>query len=176
MRRTGLRRTRITDSVGYLTGGRQALLYFAYNARIAPDQMREAAPTAEFQFIAHLPEWGLEFPIANELWGGTLPTVKPESGSTVWGAVYEIPDVDLDTLNSIEAAEQRAAHTVEAMDRNGKRHQVVVYLADDARSVNGNGSVGPSPEYLRLMVAGSRHWSLPFGWIAGLEEHLEQGS
>jgi gamma-glutamylcyclotransferase (GGCT)/AIG2-like uncharacterized protein YtfP len=100
--------------------------------------------------------------------------VKPESGSTVWGAVYEIPATDLDKLNAVEAREQRAAMTVEAMDRNGRRHQVVVHLLDGDASVNGNGSSRPSADYLRLMVDGSRHWSLPFGWIAGLEEHLEK--
>ncbi len=152
------------------------MLYFAYNARISPDQMKQAAPKATFQFIAHLPEWGLEFPIANHTWGGTLPAVKPEPGSTVWGAVYEIPKNDLANLDEIEASEQRSVQTVEAMDRNGKRHQVLVHLLDGAATANGNGSSRPSSDYLRLMVDGSRHWSLPFGWIAGLEEHLDNGS
>lgn len=153
---------------------RQGVLYFAYNARISPNEMKEVAPHAQFQFIAHLPEWGLDFPIADDAWGGALPAVKPESGSTVWGAVYEIPERDVDNLNEVEAREQRSARTVEAMDRTGKRHQVVVHLLDGDASANGNGSSSPSAEYLRLMVDGSRHWSLPFGWIAGLEEHLEK--
>ncbi len=152
------------------------MLYFAYNARISPNEMKQAAPNAEFKFIAHLPEWGLEFPIANDTWGGTLPVVTPEPGSTVWGAVYEVPKPDLASLDEIEAGEQRAAQTVEAMDRNGKRHQVVVHMLDGAATANGNGNGRPSSDYLRLMVDGSRHWSLPFGWIAGLEEHLQDGS
>ena len=91
------------------------MLYFAYNARISPNEMKQAAPNAEFKFIAHLPEWGLEFPIANDTWGGTLPVVTPEPGSTVWGAVYEVPKPDLASLDEIEAGEQRAAQTVEAV-------------------------------------------------------------
>lgn len=138
--------------------------------------MEEVAPGAKFQFIAHLPEWGLEFPIANESWGGALPAIMPESGSTVWGAVYDVPDTDMDRLNEVEAAEQRLAKTIEAMDRTGRRHQVLAHLLDGEPSHNGNGMSRPSPEYLKLMVDGSRHWSLPFGWIAGLEEHLEIGS
>lgn len=152
------------------------MLYFAYNARISPDEMKQAAPNAEFKFIAHLPEWGLEFPIANETWGGTLPVVTPEPGSTVWGAVYEVSKPDLASLDEIEAREQRSSQTVEAMDRNGRRHQVIVHLLDGAATANGNGDGSPSPDYLRLMVNGSRHWSLPFGWIAGLEEHLQDCS
>ena len=149
------------------------MLYFAYNARISPEEMKKAAPGATFQFIAHLPEWGLEFPIANESWGGALPAAKPESGSTVWGAVYELSKTDLVSLDKIEAGEQRSAKTVEAMDRSGKRHDVLVHLLDGTPTTNGNGLSAPAPAYLKLMVEGSRHWSLPFGWIAGLEEHLE---
>lgn len=156
--------------------GGKALFYFAYNARISPEQMKQVAPNAEFRFIAHLPEWGLEFPITNSTWDGALPAITPEPGSTVWGAVYEIGKADLAQLDEIEMLESRSAQTVEAMDRTGKRHQVLVHLLDGAASPNGNGSRSPSSDYLALMVAGSRHWNLPVGWIAGLEEHLENGS
>jgi len=137
--------------------------------------MAEAAPDAEFQFIAHLPEWGLNFPIADKTWGGSLPAITPEPGSTVWGAVYELQKSDLLSLDTVEDGEQRSSQTIEAMDRTGKRHQVLVHLLDGDPTVNGNGFAGPSSEYLRLMVSGSRHWNLPVGWIAGLEEYLENG-
>ena len=131
--------------------------------------MSEVAPGAEFQFIAHLPHWGLEFPIAGNGWGGALPTVRPDETSTVWGAVFKVPDREAAALHAVENQEGRAATTVEAMDRMGKRHQVVTHRYS---SEDGTGA-SPSPEYLRLMLSGSRHWSLPAGWIAGLEEHLD---
>jgi hypothetical protein len=137
--------------------------------------MAAAAPGAEFQFIAHLPEWGLDFPIANTDWDGALPAIRPEAGSTVWGAVYEIGKSDLARLDEIESKEQRSSRIIEAMDRTGKRHDVLVHLAKNGSSTNGNGSA-PSFRYLSLMVSGSRHWNLPVGWIAGLEEHLENSS
>jgi hypothetical protein len=149
----------------------EALLYFAYNVRIAPDRMAQASPGAEFQFIAHLPEWGLDFPIEGNGWEGRLPTVVPETGSTVWGAVFAVPDREVADLNAIEHEEQRVASSAEAMDRTGKRHQVTVHVANDHRP-NG-GPASPSVAYLQIMVDGSRHWSLPFGYIAGLEEHLQ---
>jgi hypothetical protein len=151
---------------------RHTLLYFAYTARIAPDQMRAAAPGAEFQFIAHLPEWGLHFPIEDRTWSGTLPTVTPETGSTVWGAVFSVPDDEVERLDKIEGEEQRTLTTVEAMDRSGKRHQVSIHLHDGST----NGHHEPSAEYLGIMLDGSRHWRLPAGWIAGLEEHLHNGA
>ncbi|MGI9611160.1 MAG: gamma-glutamylcyclotransferase [Acidimicrobiia bacterium] len=147
------------------------LLYFAYTARISPVQMQTVAPGAEFQFIAHLPEWELDFPIFDDAWNGQLPSARQTAGSTVWGAVFEVPDGDVDTLDDAERGEQRDPVTVEAMDRTGRRHQVTVYLAEGTAASNGNGH-RPSSEYLRVMLDGSRHWSLPAGWIAGLEEHL----
>ena len=165
-----VRSAKLEASVGNVGNDarRHPLLYFAYTARIAPDEMATVAPGAEFQFIAHLPQWGLDFPMKNRTWNGGLPTVKPEEGSTVWGAVFSVPDEDFDSLDAVETSEKRKATTVEAMDRTGKRHQVTVHMHEGRR----NGSYPPSPEYLQIMLSGSRHWSLPAGWIAGLEEHL----
>jgi AIG2-like family len=145
------------------------LLYFAYTARIAPDRMAEVSPDASFEFIAHLPEWGLEFPIDGNGWGGSLPSATPNPGSTVWGAVYSVPEGDLGAIDRIETSEGRESASIEAMDRMGRRHHVVTHLAEASVTADSN----PSPEYVGIMLAGSRHWSLPAGWIAGLEEHLD---
>jgi hypothetical protein len=154
--------------------GGSTLLYFAYNARISPDQMATIAPDAEFQFIAHLPEWGLHFSIVAPGWSGSLPAIAPTPGSTVWGAVYDVPASDYAALEHLETSESRpAATTIEAMDRSGRRHQVVAHLSNGGATGSDPGQ--PSKRYLGLMLDGSRHWNLPAGWIAGLEEHLENG-
>jgi hypothetical protein len=142
------------------------MLYFAYDATIDPDRIAGVAPGAEFQFIAHLPEWRLTFPILNG--DGSLPSVHPESGNTVWGAVFRLPASEVPGLNEAQALEGRVPTTVQAMDREGRRHDVLVHVAE---TTNGEGP--PEPEYLRQMVAGGRHWRLPAGWVASLEEHLE---
>jgi gamma-glutamylcyclotransferase (GGCT)/AIG2-like uncharacterized protein YtfP len=146
------------------------VLYFAYTTRIAPDRMADTAPDAEFEFIAHLPEFGLEFPVHSDDWSGAIPTIAPTTGSTVWGAVFSVEEPDLAALDEVESREHRVRTTVEAMDRMGRRHQVIVHVCD--RNGDGNG-LAPSAEYLKIMLEGSRHWSLPAGWIAGLEEHLD---
>ena len=153
------------QSSGTVRGG--PLLYFAYDANIEPTRLAEVAPRAEFKFIAHLPEWRLHFPIPNG--DGGLPSVKPESGNTVWGAVFAVPDEDLTSLNEHERGEGRTATSTQAMDREGRRHDVVVHVC--ASEVNGE--FNPERPYLEAMVAGSRHWKLPAGWVANLEEHLE---
>jgi cation transport regulator ChaC len=138
---------------------------------MAPDRMAAVSPAASFEFIAHLPEWGLEFPIDGNGWGGALPSAAPASGSTVWGVVYSVPDADRQRLENVEKEEGRVERSVEAIDRTGRRHTVITHLADTA---TGQG-MEPSSDYVAIMLIGSRHWSLPAGWIAGLEEHLGSG-
>ncbi len=146
--------------------------YFAYTAFIEPSKLEDVAPGAEFAFIAHLPEWGLGFPHRDGAWGGALPSAKPDPGSTIWGAVFELSDAEVKAVNKAEKKEGRTPSTVEVMDRAGRRHEVLTHL------FNGNGKrsgrLKPSDKYLTHMLNGARHWQLPAGWIAGLEEHLER--
>lgn len=150
---------------GTVRGG--LLLYFAYDANIEPTRLTRIAPGAEFRFIAHLPEWRLHFPIPNG--AGGLPSVRPEAGNTVWGAVFELPDGEVAALNTAEETEGRVATTTQAMDREGRRHDVLLHVC----SAEPNGEYHPEPAYLQAMLAGSRHWKLPAGWVANLEEHLD---
>ncbi len=144
------------------------MLYFAYTARIEPSRMAEVAPGAVFEFIAHLPDWGLEFPIAGNGWKGGLPSVSPNEGDTVWGAVYTVPDREAAALDAVEAEEQRRREVIEAIDRMGRRHQVTTHVATG----NGSRRRKPAQDYVTLMLEGSRHWELPAGWIIRLEDHL----
>ena len=141
-------------------------LYFAYDATIDPDMISGVAPGAEFQFIAHLPEWRLTFPIPNG--DGSLPSVHPESGNTVWGAVFKLPASEVSGLNEAQEGEGRVPTQAQAMDREGRRHDVLIHVAAES-----NGSGSPEKDYLSKMVSGGRHWNLPAGWVASLEEHLE---
>lgn len=145
----------------------ESLLYFAYDANIEPRQLKKVAPGAEFEFIAHLPEWRMTFPIRNR--DGGLPSVHPESGNTVWGAVFTVEPDDLESLHAIEESEGRVPAEVQAMDREGRRHKVVTHVM----GAEANGEYQPEPAYIRKMVDGGRHWRLPAGWVMSLEEHLE---
>ena len=145
------------------------MLYFAYTARIAPDLLTEAAPSAEFQFIAHLPETELLFPITNQDWEGALPSIRPRGGNTVWGAVFEVPKSELKGLGEAEKAEGRIpSEEFKAVDRQGRSYAVLTHVSEA-----GGETVGvPSSAYMEIVVNGARHWELPTGWVAGLAEHI----
>jgi len=143
------------------------VFYFAYNANIDPKRIETIAPGATFEFIAHLPEWKMEFTILNG--SGGLPNVRPVPGNTVWGAIFSVPDRQLAAIDEQEAAEGRVRTTTQAMDRQGRRHDVVTHVS----SADADADLQPEKPYLRLMVQGGRHWDLPMGWVASLEEQLE---
>ncbi len=145
-------------------------LYFAYTAHIAPDRLATVAPGADFRFIAHLPETRLVFPIKDAVWDGGLPSVRKEPGNTVWGAVFELPEQFVAALNRAEQAEMRVpTNGFKAVDREGRSHPVITHVHSA-----GEDEHTPSRQYMELVVAGARHWGLPTGWVAGLEEYLEE--
>ncbi len=143
--------------------------------------MAVVSRNAAFDFVAHLPEWGLTFTINGNgnapsepssreptEWSGALPSAGPMAGSTVWGVVYTIPAGDRSAVDAAEAAEGRQPLEVEVIDRTGKRHAVTAYVAEPSPAPGAE----PSQDYVSIMVDGSRHWDLPAGWIVGLEDHL----
>ena len=144
------------------------LLYFAYTALIAPEQMAKVAPGAAFEFVAHVPEWGLSFETVGNGWDGGLPTAVPAPGGTVWGAVYSVGQGEMPGIDAIESGEGRGAIDIDAIDRLGRRYNVRTHTAD----ASSHPSLEPSHRYLEIMVHGSRHWGLPAGWVIGLQDHL----
>ncbi len=145
-------------------------LYFSYTALMSPYRIRDVAPGAEFAFIAHLPETRLIFPYELEAGAGALPSVRPEPGNTVWGAMFSVSDQDLEAITAAESVEYRSiTYDFKAVDREGKRHSVVTHVHADLDDRVAH----PAKKYMGTIVLGARHWKLPTGWIAGLEEHME---
>lgn len=143
-------------------------LYFAYGSLLDPDRIAEAAPGSKFLFTAHFPETKLGF--VDNPSNGTVPTLTKESGHTVWGGVFEIPPDAIDSLVAAEKEEGREpGFDVKAVDREGNKYDCLTFVAvgepDDSHQ--------PSADYLESMINGARHWSLPAGWVMGLEDLAE---
>jgi hypothetical protein len=140
-------------------------LYFAYASFLDPDRIRAVAPNARFRFIAHFPETRLVFVDSDEVQG--LPTLLAQAGHTVWGGVFEIPDDEIGRLTDAEEAEGRVADwEAKAVDREGNKHGCLTFVA----KASPNGERSPRRDHLDSMIKGAKHWSLPAGWVMGLED------
>jgi hypothetical protein len=143
-------------------------LYFAYSGFLDPDRIDGVSPNARFMFTAHFPETRLVFVDSDEVKG--LPSLVVETGHTVWGAVFEIPDNEVASLTDAEEAEGRVADwEVKAVDREGNKYDCLTFVA----KASPNGDSRPTREELDSMIRGASHWSLPAGWVMGLEDFGE---
>lgn len=138
---------------------------FVYDIRLSPGELDGIAPGATLVAPAHLAETRLVFTIPGPN-GCRLPSIRPEPGHTVWGAVFDVPEAEMEALDEIQRAEgRRRVDGRRAVDRAGTSYEVFTHLATQ------DGDEGdPSPDYLRAVVEGSRLLGLPAGWVIGLEE------
>jgi hypothetical protein len=140
-------------------------LYFAYASFLDPDRIGAVAPHARFLFTAHFPETRLVFVDSERVPG--LPSLLAESGHTVWGGVFEIPEEEVGGLTDAEESEGRVADwEAKAVDREGNKYDCLTFVA----KASPNGDTHPQPDQLDSMIRGARHWSLPAGWVMGLED------
>lgn len=143
----------------------ETTLYFAYASLLDPDLIGQVAPGAKFLFTAHYPETKLDFVSSPDV--AALPTLVSETGHTVWGGVFEIPAHELEALIAAERAEGRVpGFDHKAVDREGNKYDCLTFVAPG----KANGDHRPSAEYLASMIRGAKHWSLPAGWVMGLED------
>ena len=143
-------------------------LYFAYDASLDPEWMSAVSPGARFLFTAHYPETRLDF-VQSGL-GEPRPTLTRDPAHTVWGGVFEIPASEVAALIQATLEEGRVpGFDHKAVDREGNKYDCLTFVSNNSP----NGGHRPTPDYLEAMIRGARHWSLPAGWVMGLEELAE---
>lgn len=75
---------------------------FAYGSNLDERQMRRRCPGSVPRLSATLPGHRLAFAGRSTLWGGGVATVLRDSGSTVFGRVYDVTPDDLRALDACE--------------------------------------------------------------------------
>lgn len=80
-------------------------LYAAYASNLDPAQMARRCPHSPLQTTGWLVGWRLTFGGEDLSFEGALATIVEESGSTVFVAVYDITDEDIDALDRWEGVD-----------------------------------------------------------------------
>jgi hypothetical protein len=146
----------------------ESALYFAYTSFLNPDRIGEVAPGAKFRFTAHYPETRLGF-VASDA-EAPIPTLIRDPEHTVWGGVFEIPAEEVAALVAAEMAEGRKpGFDHKAVDREGNKYDCLTFVAPGLPETEQK----PDPDYMEAMISGARYWSLPAGWVMGLEDLAE---
>ena len=145
---------------------RSDVLLFAYGSSMAADEMAAFAPGARFAGVARLPGFRLELRRRSLRWGGGAADIVESDGDEVWGALYELPDLDrLDAKEGAGFAYRRREVRVEV---EGEPRTAMAYEVIDKEP----DEVAPTPEYAALLLRAARERGLPRAWRRELELRL----
>jgi gamma-glutamylcyclotransferase len=151
------------------------MLCFAYGSNMNWQQIQQRCPSARFVGVALLPNHKLAFTRKSATRGCGVADAVPALGQKLWGAVFEISDLDVGKLDKSEGYNP-------GREKNSyyRRECMVLQDGDDHRPLTVStyfGTAQPNPplpnaEYKALIVSGARHWHLPDEYVrhlAGIE-------
>ena len=130
--------------------------YFAYASNLSRKQMSERCPDSQPKFVATLPNHKLIFSGWSRKWHGGTATIRSFQGEKVIGAVYEISDRCLRSLDKHEGYPtiyNRVNKMVIAED--GERVEVITYIMREQLK-----EIQPAPEYVAVIQQGYKDWGI----------------
>lgn len=141
------------------------MYYFAYGSNMDWQQMQRRCPSAKFVCVGRLSDYLFAIARHSRLRDCGTATIVAQSGSEVWGVVYDVSDADLLALDAFEDGYRREIIFVTAMDDGNAPFHALVYIAEREQNVP-----LPNPAYKRHILDGARRWNLPASYCAMLEE------
>jgi gamma-glutamylcyclotransferase (GGCT)/AIG2-like uncharacterized protein YtfP len=142
-----------------------SLYYFAYGSNMNWEQMQRRCPSAKFVCNAVLKNYRFAIARHSRLRNCGTANIFAETGSEVWGIVYDVSEQELRILDGFEDGYRRENMLVLATGDCQSSIEVLVYIAEKEDNVP-----LPSAEYKRLIIAGARYWSIPEIYLMMLEQ------
>ncbi|MBI1372999.1 MAG: gamma-glutamylcyclotransferase [Phycisphaera sp.] len=142
-------------------------LYFAYGSNLSLAQMARRCPASRAVGGAILRGHRLVFPRRYTSWQGGVAGLEPSDAHHVEGAVYELTDACLATLDEYEGIDEghytRGRVRVEL--RDGRVIEVMTYIAN----YEDGAPFQPSDRYIDVILEGCRDHGLSAAWAAMIE-------
>jgi gamma-glutamylcyclotransferase (GGCT)/AIG2-like uncharacterized protein YtfP len=136
-------------------------LLFAYGSNMASSEMEAWCPRHRFLGPARLDGFRLELRRRSIRWRGGAADIVAAPEESVWGALYEVADGELDLLDAKEG-EGFAYRQVEVELADGRRATAYEVIDKEPQEVP------CSREYAELVLAGARDRGLPEEWVRRL--------
>lgn len=145
---------------------------FGYGSNMNWTQMKARCPSATFIGIAQIPDHRLAFSRRSIGRGCGVADAVREAGRNIWGAVFELSELDLGMLDKSEGYRP-------GRERNSYlRRECMVFLdGDEGRPVTAETYFAkwetnpppPNQTYKNLILSGARQWHLPDDYLTELE-------
>jgi gamma-glutamylcyclotransferase (GGCT)/AIG2-like uncharacterized protein YtfP len=148
------------------------VLYFAYGSNMASAEMQTWCPEGRFLGPARLEGHRLARSRRSIRWGAGVVDIVRAEGECVWGALYELPGIELERLDAKEGTGFAYQRIEVEPQLAGKPVQAVAYEVIDKEPLE----VPCSPDYAALLVEAGRERGLPEPYVRELEHRLRQRS
>ena len=133
------------------------MLLFAYGSNLASSEMEAFCPRHHFLGVARLDGFRIEFRRRSRRWGGGAADIVEAPGEFVWGALYEVPEGELDRLDAKEGGGFAYRRRRVGVTLHGRRLPAQAYEVIEKEPEQ----VPPSADYLHLLATGARERGLP---------------
>jgi gamma-glutamylcyclotransferase (GGCT)/AIG2-like uncharacterized protein YtfP len=145
-------------------------LLFAYGSNLAEDQMELWCPAYTFLGPARLEGFRLEFRRRSVRWVGGAADVVEADDEEVWGALYELPDGEVERLDEKEYEGSAYRRREVEVEYDGGRRVVQTYeVIDKTRA-----EIAPAPAYAAAILRGMAERGLPERWQWRVEHRLSE--
>jgi len=142
------------------------MFYFAYGSFLDSETLRAHCPSARFVTRAVLPNFEVQFNFMSRTYAGGVTGVEPSPGRMARGVVYDIPQGEMEYLDTIEAVPEGLYYRqrVLVVDECGNYLEAETYRTTDPK-----GPFTPTRKYLALMIKGAKEHELDMDYIKDLE-------
>lgn len=147
------------------------MIYFAYGSNLDYLQMISRAPHALLVEPAWLDGYRLCFPRRSFVRATAVASIEPAAGEKVWGALYDVPEREMDRLDAREGYSAKPRYGENICNRISITAQVPERPPVEAMTyvVNPKPEPGlPSADYLSLIVSAAIVLRAPKEYIAML--------
>ena len=146
-------------------GSETVSLYFAYGSNLSPRALVTRCPGGRMVGAAQLAGRRLGFTRVSRAWGGGVADLISDPRSSVWGALFELSEDDLERLDAYEGAPSAySRERVTVIRPDGRAEKAWCYFV--ARK---EPETLPSFRYWKAVVDGAREVGLPSEYVAQLE-------
>jgi gamma-glutamylcyclotransferase len=136
-------------------------LLFAYGSNMARSEMEAWCPRHRFVGPARLDGYTVQLRRRSIRWAGGAADIVAAPGESVWGALYEVADGELDRLDRKEG--KGFAYRQVGVELSDGRRAIAYEVIDKEPC-----EVPCSREYAELVLAGARERGLPEEWVREL--------
>ena len=148
------------------------MYHFGYGSNLKIDFLKKLLPSATFAMKGYLPNFEVQFRFWSKKRQGGLSNIMEAPGELVHGALFDVPEQELITLDSMEGVYvgkyKRMTYLI--LGEDGKCHPAELY-----RVIDPQGPFRPSRSYVEIMLTGAREFGLDPEYIKKIEEFYRQG-